>query len=296
MAKHRWKVGQKVRITEGLNSGLVGTIYRVGAQAVGLTTEDGYRDVGVLSLEALEAPPTPTPRAFVAAENPDGSSVPTADALAALGLPEELSARVFEQHGRHYVSARGLAPADVESLRGRFADGSLGLHISQLGTGPGLLAWLEWPGMAELRHLSFAGAFLGAKGSEGLVKNGPLAQLESLDLSVNDVGRKGLTALRRADIPGLEELYLIANPDFDRGRYNAKALDVLVGGTKPIGSALQGISVLGLLWWDLADASELLSTNTVLGDLATLWVSEGTPVPEPLAARCVVGWEKRPLH
>lgn len=217
---------------------------------------------------------------------------------------EQLAARVFTLHGRPWLGAGGLGRDLVSGLL-EASDSDLGLHLARLGAG-GLEQWLAWEGLSKLEHLSFNGAFLKAKGLAALLASERIGQLRSLDLSVCDIGLKGLRQLKEgSQLPHLEELYLHANPDFDRTRYDVKALAALLEGSakKPVGENLRGLRKLGLLFWQLADATKLLEENALLAELDELWISDSyyappkqrsnvRALPSSLRPRCVVGWER----
>ena len=192
-----------------------------------------------------------------------------ADLAASLELPR----RVFRDHGRTYIAGRLLAPDDVDVLLDALDDPEIGLHLDQLGYPPGLDAWLGWAGMRRIRHLSFHEGVLRRAGLEALVATGNVEQLRSLDLSSCDIGTKGLELLRTTDaMPSLEELYLGANTDYDKTKWNDKAVRALLIPTKtrPLGKSLANLRVLSLDAWTLTDAIETLASSSVMLGLEQL--------------------------
>jgi hypothetical protein len=188
----------------------------------------------------------------------------------------ELSRRVFRHHGRTYVAARLLAPEDVDVLLDALDDPEIGLHIDQLGRFPGLDGWLAWSGLRRIRHLSFHAGFLGRAGLEALVATGNVTQVRSLDLASCDIGHQGLKLLKTTEaMPELEELYLGANTDYDKTKWNEKAVAALFKPTKaqPIGKSLDGLRVLSLEAWTLTDAIESLASSSVMRGLEHLDLS-----------------------
>jgi hypothetical protein len=262
--------------------------------------------------------PAPIPRdvtmPLVAADNPDGSHPAEPSVLEGL-LPElvstfHLDQRLFTQHGRLWLAGRLLAVEEIEAvLRGVGERHELGLHLSCIGKHPGLGSWLRWEGLSQIKHLSFDGAFLRAQGVELLLATGRLAAVETLDLSVCDVALKGLRLLNATDaMPRLSELYLGANPDYDKTHYDEKAVAALLADTKakPMGGSLRHLRVLGLMFWELVKAMPTLEASPVIQQLQRLWISDTyyrdyanhsnvEVMPPSLRSRCVVGWEQRSL-
>ena len=222
----------------------------------------------------------------------------------------ELDARTFRQHGRCWLAARGMELDDVAAVLDAGGP-ALGLHINHLGHSPSLEAWLSWPRLLTVRHLSFNTAFLRAKGLEALLAAGSNEHLETLDLSVCDIGLKGLRALQASShYPSLQALHLHANPDFDRTKWDAKAVDALLmhSAKKPRGTTLQGLKILGLMFWQLASAMDKLESSDFVQGLEELWiwdeyydpkqykhVSTVKVLPVSLRDKVVVGWERKKL-
>lgn len=223
----------------------------------------------------------------------------------------QLDKRLFTQHGRIWLAGRLLGTSDVERILGTCCwQDDLGLHLSFFGKYPGLGTWLRWEGLSRIRHLSFNGGFLAAKGLELLLSTARLGNVETLDLSVCDIGQKGLQLLNASDeMPRLSELYLASNPDFDRTIYNEKAVAALLSDTpaSPMGESLKGLKVLSLQFWELVKAMDILEQSPLVQGLEKLWItdkyyrdyehhSNAEAVPASLRSRCVVGWEQAPLN
>ena len=249
---------------------------------------------------------------FDPVNNPDGWSRPEPADLTALdaSLRErlELDKRIFRQHGRCWLAGRGMNLDDVAAVLDA-AGADLGLHINHLGRSPSLDEWLAFPRISTLKHLSFNTAFLRAKGLDALLALGPNPDLETLDLSVCDIGLKGLRALQASDhYPALRALHLHANPDHDRTKWDEKAVKALLADSakKPRGKTLRGLKVLGLMFWQLADAMDVLEADELVKGLDELWiwdeyydakqykhVSNVKALPEGMRDRVVVGWERK---
>lgn len=249
---------------------------------------------------------------FDPVNNPDGWRKLEPDDLADFdgGLRErlDLDTRIFRQHDRCWLAARGMDLDDVAVVLDAGGPG-LGLHINQLGRAPSLDAWLSWPRLLTVRHLSFNTAFLRSKGFEALLAAGANEHLETLDLSVCDIGLKGLRALQASShYPSLRTLHLHANPDFDRTKWDGKAVDALLMNTskKPRGTTLQGLETLGLMFWQLAGAMGTLESSDLVQGLKELWiwdeyydpkqskhVSNVKALPGSLRDKAVVGWERK---
>lgn len=248
---------------------------------------------------------------FDPVNNPDGWTKPEHDDLSAFDedLRErlELEKRIFRQHGRCWLAGRGMNLDDVAAVLDA-AGADLGLHINHLGRSPSLDEWLAWPGLTTCKHLSFNTAFLRAKGLEALLAIGANPDLETLDLSVCDIGLKGLRALQTSDhYPALRALHLHANPDSDRTKWDEKAVKALLADSakKPRGKTLQGLKVLGLMFWQLVGAMDILESNNLVQGLDELWiwdeyydakqykqVSNVKALPASLRDKVVVGWER----
>lgn len=236
---------------------------------------------------------------FRKVDNPDGWREPTTRERAQLPdmlVEGPLAERVLMLHGVPYLAVRGLGPADVEPV---FADdpARVGLQINQLGVAPGLDPWLVWDGLARIEHLSCNTAFLGARGLEALLNTDRLERVTSLDLGVCDLGTKGLKLLAASNgMPKLRELYLTANPDYDRTKHNERALAALLKPSKkaPIGASLTGLTVLGLMFWELGKAHALLESSEVIAGLDRLWVWRAKDLPASLRTKAVQGWDETP--
>jgi len=246
---------------------------------------------------------------FETVANPDGWKPLAQGALD--GIPADVRARhalderLFLLAGRRWYAARGLDPAEVEAAL-EVVGADVGLHLSHFGRPPGKDVWLAWEGLSKIKHLSFNGAFLGAKGWEAFHATHRLGALQTLDLSVCDIGLKGLKLLKTSnEMPALEELYLGANTDYDRTQ---KAVAALLSETKkePIGASLRGLEVLGLLFWQLCEAMPALEQSAIVQGLRRLWITDRyyadhrhqsnvAALPASLQAKCVVGWEQTPI-
>ncbi|MEZ4322595.1 MAG: hypothetical protein R3F61_34325 [Myxococcota bacterium] len=244
------------------------------------------------------------------ADNPDGRAPLEPGDLDAFP-PEtvdrlQLSIRMFRMYGRCWLSARFLAIDEVAALL-ELGGPALGLHLSQLARGPDLEAWLAWPGMREVRHLSFHSAFLGGAGAEKVLA-ADLGDLDTLDLSVCDIGTKGVRALQKHDgFPSLTALYLHASTG-DRTKWNEKLVADLLLDTpkKPQGASLRGVRRLGLMFWNLTRCMPALEASPLIQGLEELWiydtiwapprrVSNVAALPEGVRSRTVVGWERTPV-
>ncbi len=258
-------------------------------------------------------PQTDPPMAFDKVNNPDGWKPVDPSVLEALppNLVEdfELGGRLFSQYGRTWLAGRLLGVADVERILEAIGDGEVGLHLSFFGKYPGLGEWLRWEGLGQIEHLSFNTGFLKSKGLGLLLSTGRLAQVKTLVLSVCDLGLKGLRQLNADDsMPALRELYLVANPDYDKTKWNDKAVAALLADTKkkPMGATLKGLEVLGLQFWELAGCMDKLEASPLVQGLTRLWLSDEyyadyrnqsnvKALPAALRAKTVVGWEATPL-
>jgi len=261
--------------------------------------------------------PDPLPREasgpdLTPAQLPDGSDRGSETDTSGLD-PElvsrwNLDTRLFTMNGRRWLAVCQLAPEEATAVLHALDDPEVGVHIHQLGYFPGLGAWLRWEHLHSIQHLSFAGAFLKGKGLELVASTGVLQHLTTLDLAANDIGIKGLRVLNQLDAPGLRELHLHGNPDYDRTKWTRKAVDALIADTpkKPLGSALHGIEVLGLLCWGLVDSMDQLERSPLSQNLRELWIDDrywDPPVqrynvkalPPRLRAIAVVGWDRQRL-
>jgi hypothetical protein len=160
--------------------------------------------------------------------------------------------------------------------------------------------------MREVRHLSFHSAFLGGRGTEALLK-AEVGDLETLDLSVCDIGLKGLRALQRHDgFPSLTQLYLHASTE-DRTKWDEKAVAELLLDTdkKPRGATLSGLRKLGLMFWNLVASMDALQASPLIQGLDELWiydeiwapprrVSNAAALPAALRPKTWVGWDRTP--
>lgn len=288
--------GDRVEVIAGAHAGQQGDVTVADAHAVYLETGTALLQVRPHEVKLIAKAPPP-PYVFNKVHNPDGWREPTEAERASLPTAlasGPLAERLFFMHERPYLAVRGLEPAAVEGV---FAETgpALGLQINHLGVAPGLKPWLAWDGLGELAHLSCNTAFLGAKGLEALLRTERLERLETLDLGVCDLGHKGLKLLKTSShMPRLTELYLGANTDYDKTKYDAKALAALLQGTAkaPLGESLRGLRVLGLMFWSFAGADALLEKNEVIRGLDTLWVWKAKELPASLRAKCVEGWKK----
>ena len=207
---------------------------------------------------------------------------------AALAEEVRLECRLSQEHGRWWINTRLLAPEKVGEILEAIDDPEVGVHVDRLGWYPGLGAWLRWEGMNRIRHFSVWGGLIRTPGLEQILGCGKVAQLQTLNVGGGgDIGHAGLKLLKTTDnLPELRSLVLDANLDYDKTKWNARAVSALLKPTKadPIGANLEGLRYLCLEGWDLDGALDTLCESEVVRGLDTLvahWFPRPPPAPDP---------------